>query len=277
MQISNLTAPMASRPAAALSRADRALASATVASLMRCHAHSVRFSFGTSGELEASLYARPPSSVVMEIARVLPAAGMSRRDRQLQDFVSQLMVRHGAHSVRFSSGVRGFKAVLYGQPPTPRKQHEVPATMAATVAPAKAASDEPPVAEAPPPRPASPAISAAVSKTKVDKNALSARSGGAKREASSSPTQDEDAPPTLTKRAAKKPDYDAWQRHCLLLAPQYGIDGPQVMDEAISRSGDEELRDAHREAYGLGDHAMDSDGDAYSDEYDPGDIRTGWG
>ena len=85
------------------------------------------------------------------------------------------------------------------------------------------------------------------------------------------------SPPTLTKRAAKKPDYDAWQRHCLLLAPEYGIDGPQVMDEALSGDGDEELRDAHREAYRLGDHAMDSDGDAYLDEYDPGDIKTGWG
>ncbi len=181
------------------------------------------------------------------------------------------MVRHGSHGVRFSHGVRGFQAVLYGQPPTPQKPHDVPATTA-TVAPAKAASDgKPPVAEAPPPRPASPAFGANVTKTKVDKNALSARSGGAKRAASSSPTG-EDAPPTLTKRAAKEPDYDAWQRHCLLLAPEYGIDGPQVMDEALSGEGDEELREAHREAYRLGDYAMGSDDDdAYSDEDDPGD------
>ena len=168
-------------------------------------------------------------------------------------------------------------AVLLLQPPRhDEKLHNAPATTA-TVAPAKAASHgKPPVAEAPTSRPASPAVSTNVSKTKVDKNALSARSGGAKRAASSSPT-DEDAPPTLTKRAAKKPDYDAWQRHCLLLALEYGIDGPQVMDEALSGDGDEELREAHRDAYRLGDHAMDSDDDVYSDEDDPGDINTGWG
>jgi len=272
------------RPVLALTRGDRALASATAAlALTRGgRAHSVRFSFtGAGGALAAVLFARPPeiSTRSNDNAQSIVQPGkLSRRERQLQDLVSKFLARGGAHSVRFSYSARGnFQAVLLLQPPRhDEKLHNAPATTA-TVAPAKAASHgKPPVAEAPTSRPASPAVSANVSKTKVDKNALSARSGGAKRAASSSPT-DEDAPPTLTKRAAKKPDYDAWQRHCLLLALEYGIDGPQVMDEALSGDGDEELREAHRDAYRLGDHAMDSDDDVYSDEDDPGDINTGWG
>jgi len=192
---------------------------------------------GAGGALDAVLYAKPLEiSTRSNYAQsTVQPDKLSRRERQLQDLVSKFLVRGGAHSVRFSYGARGnFQAVLLLQPPRhDEKLHNAPATTA-TVAPAKAASHgKPPVAEAPTSRPASPAVSANVSKTKVDKNALSARSGGAKRAASSSPT-DEDAPPTLTKRAAKKPDYDAWQRHCLLLALEYGIDGPQVMDEALS-------------------------------------------
>ena len=272
---------MASHSALTLTRVDRALAGSAISTAQRCRAHSVRLSLsGAGGALDAVLYAKPLEiSTRSNYAQsTVQPDKLSRRERQLQDLVSKFLVRGGAHSVRFSYGARGnFQAVLLLQPPRhDEKLHNAPATTA-TVAPAKAASHgKPPVAEAPTSRPASPTVSANVSKTKVDKNALSARSGGAKRAASSSPT-DEDAPPTLTKRAAKKPDYDAWQRHCLLLALEYGIDGPQVMDEALSGDGDEELREAHRDAYRLGDHAMDSDDDVYSDEDDPGDINTGWG
>jgi len=176
------------RPVLALTRGDRALASATAAlALTRGgRAHSVRFSFtGAGGALAAVLFARPPeiSTRSNDNAQSIVQPGkLSRRERQLQDLVSKFLARGGAHSVRFSYSARGnFQAVLLLQPDQPNELHDAPATSVLNVPAAKATRDEKPVVaeQAPTPRPASPAFGPRklkVSKT-IDKNSLSARGG----------------------------------------------------------------------------------------------------
>ena len=186
------------RAVGSLTRADRALAESATAMAKRCGAHSVRYSFGVHGVLDAVIYHKPPEYTATRstCARpyVVQPEKLTRRERQLQDLVCKFLVRGGAHSVRFAYGARGnFQAVLLFQlPRLDEKLHNTPATSAIDV-PAKAARDEmltaaeqaptarPASPAATAPRPASPAREFKVLKLKVsmtiDKNSLSARGG----------------------------------------------------------------------------------------------------